>query len=106
MIIASERGDATKTITTMSVQLNEFCQRLNDLESVRVKQEGTIKVKQEESSAASQKIKVGQGVAEDKVRSYNRGNGGLFSMMGWARPLKLSSNMEVSFLWRSIKILV
>ena len=56
--MTTERQTSSSTIESLSTQLEKFAERLDHLESVRVEQEGTIKIKQEETSAASQTIKV------------------------------------------------
>lgn len=57
--MASEKESSSSVIGLLSQQLEQLTQRLNDLDSERAKQEGTIRIKQEESQAATQKIKVG-----------------------------------------------
>ena len=57
--VAVERQTHKSATEALTSQLQQFAQRLDQLESVRVEQEGTIKIKQEETHQASQKISVG-----------------------------------------------
>lgn len=53
-----ERGEAKSHISALSTQLQQLSERLDSVTSVKVEQESTIKVKQEETNAASLRIVV------------------------------------------------
>ena len=56
--MAFQRTSSLSTIDSLSVQLQQFSERLHHLESVREEQEGTIRIKQEETHVAARKITV------------------------------------------------